>query len=189
MNRRTSIILGIVALASILALPASASTFVAMDEQELVAASATVVEGRVLEVHSFWNADGTAILTEATVRVTDVVAGRAADVVTVRTFGGRVGDHVIEAHGFPTFQQGERALLFLQGGADGTLRVTGYQLGHYRVRSDERGRKLAVPTMEAGVQLLRKDGTPAPRPQAVELDGFKDVVRSFAARTPNAIVK
>jgi hypothetical protein len=43
--------------------------------------------------------------------------------------------------------------------------------------------------MEAGVQLLFKDGTPAPRPQAVELDGLKSVIRSFAARKPTPIVK
>jgi hypothetical protein len=188
MTRRTSILWGLVALAAIVAVPASASTFVAMDEHELVAASVAVVEGRVLEVHSFWNADGTAILTEATIQVNDVVAGRAADVVTVRTFGGQVGDHVIEAHGFPTFQQGEQALLFLQNGGHGALRVTGYQLGHYRIRT-ERGQRLAVPTMEAGIQLLRKDGTPAPLPRPVELEGLKDVIRSFAARKPTPIVK
>lgn len=193
MNRRTSIIWGVVALAAVIAVPVSASTFVAMDDQELVRASAAVVEGRVLEVHSFWNADGTAILTEATVAVTDVVAGHAPEVVKVRTFGGRVGDHVIEAHGFPAFRKDESALLFLRSEAskafEGAFRVTGYQLGHYRIRSGEAGERLAVPTMEENVQLLYENGTPAPRPKTVPVESLKSRVRTFAGHTPNPRVK
>lgn len=164
--------------------PATASTFVAMDTAELVAASDAVVQGEVLEVYSFWNREGNAVLTEARVLVQELVAGQAPSEVVVRTFGGRVGDYVLEAHGFPTFEAGQQVLLFLHRSADQTLRVSGYELGQYRVAAGERGELIAIPTLERGIQLLHKDGRPAPRPEALPLESFKNQIRAFADKRP-----
>lgn len=182
MSRRILLIGWIVGLC---ALPAAASTFVAMEPAELVAASKAVVQGEVLEVHSFWNEDGTAILTEARILVEEVVAGRAPSEVVVRTFGGRVGDYVLEAHGFPTFDAGQRLLLFLYDAPDGSVRVTGYRLGEYRVVRGARGELVARPTLEEGVRLLHADGRPALAPRAVPLAAFKQEIRRLAAERPN----
>lgn len=172
------------AVALLTAGAAAASTFVAMDTAELVAASDAVIQGEVLEVYSFWNQDGTAVLTEARVLVDEVVAGQAPSEVVVRTFGGRVGDYVLVAHGFPTFQEGQKVLLFLQRAPDQSLRVAGYRLGQYHLIPDERGELIARPTLDPGIQLLRPDGTPAPRPEAVSLETFKNQIRAFAAERP-----
>jgi hypothetical protein len=157
------------------AVPAAASTFFAMDQEELVASSNAVVQGRVLDVRSFWNEDHTNIVSEARVEVTDLVAGEAPAVVTVRTFGGEVGSYRVEAHGFPSFNSGEQVLLFLAADGD-AYRVAGYRQGQYRVRASAKG-KLAVPTLEEGVRLFTRDGKQAPAPQAVQLDDFKNSIR------------
>ena len=168
----------------LMAMPATASTFVAMDQAELVAASDAVIQGEVLEVHSFWNRGGTAVITEARILVEEVVAGQAASEIVVRTFGGQVGDYVLEAHGFPVFQEGQRLLLFVHQSQDTSLRVTGYRLGEYRVAQGDRGQLVAMPTLEPGVRLVHANGQAAPRPQVVDLDTFKSQIRGLAGRAP-----
>jgi hypothetical protein len=172
MNKR---LLSLVAVAALAALPLSASTFIAMDEGELLASSQAVVSGKVLDVRAFWNEDRTAIVSEARVLVDELLAGEAPNVVVVKTFGGQVGDFGIVAHGFPTFQAGEQVLLYLAADGD-DFRVTGYRLGQYRIRETAKGR-LAVPTLEEGVRLFTPDGQLAPRPRAESLDVLQERIR------------
>lgn len=168
-------LLALAAVAALAALPLSASTFIAMDETELLASSQAVVQGKVLDVRSYWNEDRTAIVSEARVLVEDLIAGEAPSVVVVKTFGGQVGDYAIVAHGFPTFEAGADVLLFLAPEGE-DFRVNGYRLGHFRVRDTAKGR-LAVPTLEDGVRLFTRDGRLAPRPQAESLDVMKERIR------------
>lgn len=173
-------LLALAAVAALAALPLSASTFVAMDESELIASSQAVVQGKVLDVRSYWNEDRTAIVSEARVLVEDLIAGEAPGVVVVKTFGGQVGDYAVVAHGFPTFEAGAEVLLFLApDGKD--FRVNGYRLGQFRVRQTAKGR-LAVPALEEGVRLFTPDGRLAPRPQAESLEVMKERIRERGER-------
>jgi hypothetical protein len=98
--------------------------------------------------------------------------------VTVRTFGGTVGRLRIDALGFPTFHTGERLVLYLDGVA-GHAEVVGYQQGEYRVRVRD-GVETAVPAVDSGAQLVRLDGTAAPRPHAQPLTQLRDQIRAAA---------
>ncbi len=178
------IMMSIALVALLASVPVSASTFAAMSDEALVASSQAVIVGDVDQVYSFWNEDGTAVLTEAVIHVDRVIAGSAPSQVTVRTFGGQVGDYRLVADGFPTFQQGERTVLFLAAGADGTYKVAGYQLGQYRVRPGADGVAMAFPTLEHGVRLMFKDGTAAPAPKAQSLEALTNRVRRIAASRP-----
>lgn len=172
-----------IALTLVLALPAGASTFIEMTRDELVEQADAVVAGRVVEVNSFWNREGTAIMTEAVIEVEDSILGNAPSHVRVRTFGGQVGDYKIVAHGFPTFERNERLLLFLEPKQDGFHKVLGYGQGEFRIRADKNGREMAVPTWEADtVRILKADGTPARVPRAVPLEAFKRQIRETADR-------
>jgi hypothetical protein len=173
MNKR---LLSLVAVAALAALPLSASTFIAMDEGELLASSQAVVSGKVLDVRSFWNEDRTVIVSEARVLVDELLAGEAPNVVVVKTFGGQVGDFGVVAHGFPSFQAGEQVLLYLAADGD-DYRVTGYRLGQYRIRDTAKGR-LAVPTLEEGVRLFTPDGQLAPRPRTESLEVLQERIRA-----------
>jgi hypothetical protein len=174
-------VLTVALLLALTALPAGASTFVAMSDAELVAQSDAVVVGEVLETFSYWNENKSMIFTEAVIHVHDVVAGNAPAVLNVRTPGGVVGGYKVEAHGFPAFRQGQRQLLFVHHGQANVLEVTGFQQGQYRIERRRDGVRMAVPAL-AGVQLLTRSGAPAPRPQAVPLEDLVSSIRSIEQR-------
>jgi len=160
-------------------MPAIASTFLAMELPELVAESDAVVRGEVLSVSSFWDADHRVILTEAKVRIDERLAGDVGQVgreVTVRTFGGKVGDYEIVAHGFPTFRVGEETVLFVARKADRTVQVTGYQLGQYEVM-DIDGVDVAVPTYDGGSTLVDRSGNTVPGPEPLTLTDLREQLR------------
>lgn len=163
------------------ALPAAASTFLYQSQAELVTRAEAVVQGRIVEVHSFWNAEHTAILTEATLEVEDTVVGAAPAYVNLRTFGGQVGNYRIDAHGFPTFQLGERMLVFLEPEQEGAQKVFGYQQGQFHIRG-EQGKEMAVPAFSTGSRVLRRDGTQVPAPKAMPLSQLKQQLRETAGR-------
>ena len=167
----------------VLVLPAGASTFLAMSWEDLVEKADTVVAGRVVEVTSYWNREGTAILTEAVIEIESSVLGKAPSVVRVRTFGGQVGDYKIVAHGFPTFERNEKLLLFLEPAEDGFRKVLGYQQGELRIRVDKTGREIAVPTWTAGsANILKADGTPAGAPRVLPLADLVQKIHETADR-------
>lgn len=181
-------VLGSLCALVLAAVPAGASTFLAMPLDELVAESEAVVEGRVIEAHSFWNAERTAILTEAVLEVDSSLVGAAPAYVNLRTFGGRVGDYRIEAHGFPTFAVGERLVLFLEPERDGAHRVLGYQQGQYRIQ-EEKGVLMAVPADDAGARYIRKNGAPAPARRALPLADLERELREAADRTGRPVAR
>ncbi|HSG41243.1 MAG TPA: hypothetical protein VLE27_16505, partial [Thermoanaerobaculia bacterium] len=180
MKRTSWMGLFLLALA-VVAAPAAASTFIALDQQELLAQSDAVVEGRVLKVSSFWSASGRMIVTEVMVQVEEKILGNAPGVVVLRTAGGTVGGYTVEAHGFPKFEVGERAVLFLQNSAN-VAEVTGYRQGQYRIVREKSGVEMAVPALGPNVRLLHRDGTPAAAPKAVRLDQLKAQLRAEAVR-------
>lgn len=166
---------GVLACA-LLAAPAGASTFIAMSDLELVAGSDAVVVGEVLYTYSYWNPEGTLIFTDAVLHVQESIVGQASGLVAVRTPGGQIADFGVEAHGFPSFEEGQRQVLFLHQTSEGTMAVTGFQQGQYRVvrRSDDVD--VAIPALR-GVRLLQADGQPAPAPRAVPLEQLKQTIR------------
>jgi hypothetical protein len=180
------LILLVLLAVGLVAVPAGASTFLAMTQDELVRDSAAVIQGRVLQVNSYWEKTGTVIVTEALIQVEDTVFGDVPTVVAVKTFGGRVGNFYVEAHGFPTFRVNQRVLLFLEPDQDGDMRVTGYQQGQFRISMDKAGREMAVPALDLGANLLTKDGRALPRQQTLPLDTLKDQIRAAAVRAGRA---
>ena len=178
-------------LIAALSAPAAASTFIAMNEAELVAAADAIVRGTVVSTESFWNERHTLVITEAVFEVESVIVGKAPRYVTLRTAGGTVEDLTVEAIGFPVFHEGERALLFLQsddvkplgrvhvGGRPPGFRVAGYQLGHYRIVRDRQRQEIAVPTADPGMRMLRFDGRAAERPRARRLASWEVELREI----------
>ena len=171
-----------VLLCALAALPIGASTFLALNEQQLLADSAAVIQGQVLKVSSFWDPSGRVVMTEALVRVENSIVGEAPSVVRVLTFGGKVDNFVVEAEGFPKFNVGERLVLFLEPERDGAARVAGYQQGQYRVVRDKAGVDFVVPTLDLGANMVTKDGRPYARPQTQRLETFTERIRETARR-------
>jgi hypothetical protein len=169
------------------AMPAGASTFLKMTQKDLVRDAAVVVKGQVIQVNSFWNAEGTAIVSEAMVKVDEALLGRPDSVVIVKTFGGEVNGYYVEAHGFPKFTLNEKVLLFLEAEHDGAARVAGYQQGQFRVIQDKAGVEYAIPALDLDANVLAKDGRPAPRETAIRLDVLRNSIRTEAVRAGRAL--
>jgi len=80
-------------IAAAVAAPAGATTLVRAGLEELVSVNDTVVIGEVREAHSYWNDEGTFILTDVRVTATDVLKGNPKDRdFTITILGGSVGD-------------------------------------------------------------------------------------------------
>jgi len=164
-------------MTALFVLPVTASTFVAMTADELISGSDSVIQGEVIRIRSHWHASGRVIVTDATVRVDEVLIGNSPAVVQVRTYGGQVNDLVVEAHGFPKLEDGEKVILFLyQDAEDQTTRIQGYQQGHYRVVTRLDGVTLAVPQLDEEVAMLTPGGVSVPAPVSVEIGAFKTIL-------------
>src|SRR5262245_21388384 len=77
---------------TILAIPAGATTLVRQGFDKLTTEIDMVVQGRVLDLHSYWNADHNFILTDVRVRPSQVLKGQPGGDVTFTVMGGSVGE-------------------------------------------------------------------------------------------------
>ena len=116
--------------------PLSATTLMHLDTPALVRGSSGIVIGQVQDQRSYWNEERTAILTDVTVSVSDVLKGDAAGVVTLTQFGGEVGGFRYEIAGSPMFRPGEEVLLFLWRDSRGRTQVNGLGQGKFDISRD-----------------------------------------------------
>jgi hypothetical protein len=185
MSRQVNIIRGVVLLASVLtAARVSASLFEPVGDAQLVCEATDIVRGQVTAVESAWDANHRAIWTTATVQVDEVLRGSLSPGtgVQVKEVGGTAEGYTIVAESFPTFRQGEEAVLLLRPWEDGSgaLRVWGYGRGMFRVDRGPGG----VPTArrfdlaDSGQATMHVDRIPP----AVVLDTLSQQLRGLAKR-------
>ena len=102
----------LIALA-ILAVPAGATTLVRQGIDRLSVENETILHGRVLDIHSYWNDGHTFILTDVRVRPQQVLKGQQAGEVTFTVMGGSVGEISTVIVGGADLVPGSDYLLFL----------------------------------------------------------------------------
>ncbi|HEV8580653.1 MAG TPA: hypothetical protein VGX68_16430 [Thermoanaerobaculia bacterium] len=142
--------------------PAWAGTFVAMTRHQLVERADSVIVGRVAAVEPYWDEEHGVIVSEAVIEVEKKLVGETPEVIRVKTWGGRIGNTVIEASGMPKFQKGERQLLFLYTRpGEQVPRVLGYQQGQFRIVEAQDGTEIAKSAVEDSVVILGPDREPA----------------------------
>lgn len=94
--------------------PAGATTLIRQSLDELVAHNKTIVLGEVLDASSYWNAEGSFILTDVHVLVREVLKGKKQDgEITVTLLGGSVGELTAVIIGGPQLVPGNAYVLFL----------------------------------------------------------------------------
>lgn len=116
------------AIATAVVAPASATTLMRADLEKLVDGNELVIVGDVVDAYSYWNVDGSFILTDVRLAVSDVVKGGPQNrEITVTLMGGRVGDLTTLIIGGPELVPGKSYVLFLNEedlpGAKGALTV------------------------------------------------------------------
>ena len=159
-----------------------------MSTSDLVKASSAVIEGEVSSLESRWTPDGRIIVTDVTVRVWDVLGGKAPEILVVKTFGGTVDGFTVEAAGSPRSPRGERVLLFLEPDAEaGRQRVNGYQQGLYRIVQRADGRETALSSVDQGAHLLSADGVQVQPLPSLPLDDLRRLIRDEFLRLGPAV--
>jgi hypothetical protein len=106
-----------IAMAAGAVAPSNATTLIRQSLPGLVAGSSTIVLGDVLTAHSYWNDEGTFILTDVRFRATDVLKGDPQNTdFTVTLMGGTVGDLTTVIVAGAELLPGKSYLVFLGDG-------------------------------------------------------------------------
>lgn len=128
--------LGLVTLGALVGVSLLAGSFEAamikLHLEQLATEADTIVLGTVTHQVSAWNAQHTAIYTDVTVEVEEVIKGTPGAEVTFRVAGGVVGDIGMRTSNDPVFQDGERVILFLNT-REVPARIVGLHQGKYTV--------------------------------------------------------
>lgn len=156
--------------------PAASSIVVAMDLEDLVAESDSIVQGVVESVTSEWDNDKKLIFTYASIRVDDPLKGERFRTLMIRQMGGRIGALMLSVPGIPEFDEGVGVIVFLKNAGNGTFHVVGLNQGRYVIDED-----FAVSNV-SGVDLVSpKTGlvTGASIVRRVGLEEFKAKIREL----------
>ena len=148
---------------------------------EMVAASQSIVHGRVISVQSYETAGRATIESLVTVQVIDTIKGEPGDTAYFRVPGGQVGRYRRVMVGAPQCARGDEVVLFLKGGPPAVPMPFGLAQGVYRVGRDAAGQATVTPfaTLD-GARVVR--GDPARPP--LQLAAFTRLVRTIASSRP-----
>ena len=175
----------------LLPVAASGTTFVLMDNAQLMEASDAVVVGTVTAIESTASASGGTIYTYVKVQPDTVIKGAIAPgPIVLREPGGSAAGRTEWLFGAPEFWTGERSLLFLSRDADGSLQTTNLSMGKYAVSIDANGALTAVRNFGYGAsvyvpetgQLL--EAQPETQPLAPLIERLHTQARAQAAARP-----
>lgn len=168
--------------------PAGATTLERAGLDRLVAENATVVVGTVLEVHSYWNADGSFILSDVRLAADEVLKGdaRARDLVFT-VMGGTVGDLSTLIVAGPEIEVGNRYVLFLNAedlpGVAGASTVRDLAQGIFDVVEGPKGaRALSQARNHPLVPDAFGNGEPVGGSMGLPLDDLVRDIRRLAGR-------
>jgi hypothetical protein len=122
----------------------SATVLIPADFREIVSGSQIIVHGRVTDVRPEWIEGRRRIESVVTLQPSSFYRGTPARAVTFRVPGGRIGRYKSVTVGAPEFRTGEEVVLFLKAQGPSVPQVFGLNQGVFRVRVDERGRRLVT---------------------------------------------
>src|SRR5204862_8003871 len=93
-------------------IPARATTLIRLGLERLAAENELVAQAKIVEIHSYWNADHTFILTDVRAEASQVLKGAHAAAVTFTLMGGTVGEVTTLIIGGPDLVPGSEYVLF-----------------------------------------------------------------------------
>jgi hypothetical protein len=121
-------------------LPVKATTAVMLTDAELITHSRLIVSGTVVSLSSAWDDAGTMVWTYVEVLTDRLLKGRLTEeTIVLKQLGGTVGDAGLRVSGQPEFRAGERVLLYLNSGADGSLHPAHGFMGKFSIKVDATG--------------------------------------------------
>jgi Matrixin/Putative Ig domain len=123
-------------LVLVFAQPTEATTAVMLLDTDLIVHSRFIVSGRVISVTTDLDGPGSMVWTYVEVRADRVLKGDLHEgTLVLKQLGGAVGESGVRVVGQPGFVPGERVLLYLNAGADGSLHTAHNFMGKFSVIS------------------------------------------------------
>ena len=168
------------------AIPAGATTLIRSGLDKLTSENETVVYGRVLDIHSYWNAEHTIIMSDVRVRASQVLKGdKTAREISFTLLGGTVGDITTLIIGGPELVPGSDYILFLNReqlyGERQVLTVRDLVQGAFEVAGLGAGRRVYSQALN---HALLPDGEGLDDPpggsEGLNLDGMLIQIRQLA---------
>ena len=179
-EKRLIVALFCVSLCSATLVPDGFATLVLpADFSEMVAASQTIVHGRVSDVSSRMLAGRRSIESVVTLEVLTAFKGGDRASVVFRVPNGRVGRYRRITVGAPELAAGDEVILFLEGRAPAVPMPFGLTQGVYRVARTADGRAVVTPLVAADPGRIVR-GDPARRP--LQIEAFASHVRAMVGR-------
>lgn len=124
---------------------------------ELVGRAQEIVVGQVVRQYSQWDEEKKEIYTFTHLKVSErVKSNGGADEIVMRHLGGKVGDIESHVQGMPSFEEGERVLLFL-GSYQGTpyFGLIDWRMGKYVIQTRTDKKSLVRGTLISEGAALR----------------------------------
>lgn len=167
--------------------PLSATILIRASLETLTEANHTVVVGEVLDISSYWNADGTFILTDVRVAPIEVLKGnpRQGEII-VTVMGGTVGDLTTLIVGGAELGAGRSYVLFLNRedlpGVRRVLTVRDHSQGVFDIVATEDGLRavsqVRIPLLPDASGVSESPGGA----KGLPLDAMLDSIRSLAGK-------
>jgi matrixin/putative Ig domain-containing protein len=144
-------------LALVFVQPTKATTAIMLSDAELIVHSRLIVSGSVISVVSDLDSSGM-VWTYVEVRTRRVLKGALLErTIVLKQLGGTAGESGVRVAGQAGFTIGERVLLFLNTGADGSLHVAHGFMGKYSVVEDASGVEFVERSIDAAeVKLMTR---------------------------------
>ena len=167
--------------------PLHATVVVPAEFREVVAGSALIAHGRVIDVQAEWADGRRRIDSVVTMNVLSWFKGGTASTLSFVVPGGEIGRYRHVLVGAPVFRRGDEAFLFLKEEGSPLPYVFGLNQGVFRVRADERGvRMVTSPALLAHgdePEVVRRGALSR---QPVALAAFGSQIRSVLAARAGA---
>ena len=130
------------------------ATVVKLSLNDMVSLSTNIVHGKVIDVTAAWNKEKTQIFTTVTVETTENLKGNKPSTFTFKQLGGTVGDRRVSVPGFPVYEVGSEAVLFLTNDPYDRIATVGLGQGKFNVYTDEESGEKMVANDVLGLELL-----------------------------------
>lgn len=180
------------ALVSLAVSPAGATTLIRQSLDHLVAANATIILGEVLDTSSYWNDDGTFILTDVRIAPAEVLKGKIKDrELTVTIMGGTVLDRTALIIGGAELIPGRAYVLFLNDedlpGAKGARTVRDHCQGAFDLVLAKDGvRAVSQANRHPLVPDANGNVEPPGGARGIPLDAMRQSIRELARNPQGA---
>jgi hypothetical protein len=113
---------------------------------QLVADAEVIFQGSVTEVKSQWAGEGGQrhIVSYVTFKVEDALKGNPGETYTIRMLGGTVDGESMGVSDAPTFNVGDKQILFVENNGSQFIPLVGIMYGQFRVQPDESGKEIVT---------------------------------------------